>query len=71
MSNVNVNSTIPAVLTGSASRSGIPVDLHNRYRDLLFSKRDLKKRLKKFDEDFLEKWGRNPKKSDKEVRTYD
>jgi len=46
--------------------SVLPMEVHNRYRDLLFSKRDLKRKLKKFDEEFLEKWGRNPKKIDKE-----
>lgn len=58
------------VCNEGASRSGIPVELHNKYRDLLFSKRDLKRKLKKFDEDFLEKYGRNPKKSDKEVSKF-
>ena len=47
--------------------SNIPSSLHAAYRDLLEKKRDLKRRLKKFDEDFFENWGRNPKKSDKEV----
>jgi hypothetical protein len=47
--------------------SSIPVGLYGAYRDLLEKKRDLKRRLKKFDEDFFENWGRNPKKSDKEV----
>ena len=43
-------------------------DLYARYKDLLNSKRDLKRRLKRFDEDFFEQWGRQPKKVDKEVR---
>lgn len=47
--------------------SNIPSSLYATYRDLLEKKRDLKRRLKKFDEDFFENWGRNPKKSDKEV----
>jgi len=38
-----------------------------RYRDLLLLKKDLKRRLKKFDEDFLTKFGKPAKKSDKEV----
>lgn len=38
-----------------------------RFRDLLELKKDLKKRLKKFDEDFYVQYGRAPKKSDKEV----
>lgn len=38
-----------------------------RFRELLETKRDLKKKLKKFDEDFQEQNGRAPKKSDKEV----
>lgn len=47
--------------------SNIPTALYASYRTLLDQKRDLKRRLKKFDEDFLERYGRNPKKSDKEV----
>lgn len=47
--------------------SPIPVDIYTKYRDLLNQKRDLKKKLKKFDEDFLAKWSRQPKKTDKEV----
>lgn len=38
-----------------------------KYRELAEQKRDLKKRLKKFDEDFATQHGRAPKKSDKEV----
>ncbi len=34
---------------------------------MLEQKKDLKKKLKKFDEDFLEQNGRAPKKADKEV----
>eukprot|EP01034_Spumella_vulgaris_P025121 gene25121-31538_t len=41
--------------------------LYGKYRELLTSKRDLKRRLKKFDEDFVEQHGRQPKKIDKEV----
>ena len=47
--------------------SNIPANLYGAYRDLLEKKRDLKRLLKKFDEDFFDNWGRNPKKSDKEV----
>ncbi len=38
-----------------------------KYREQAELKRDLKKRLKKFDEDFAAQHGRTPKKSDKEV----
>lgn len=38
-----------------------------KYREYADQKRDLKKRLKKFDEDFLSQHGRAPRKSDKEV----
>lgn len=38
-----------------------------KFRDFLEQKKDLKKKLKKFDEDFLEQNGRAPKKADKEV----
>jgi len=47
---------------GSAS-----AQLFKKYREQRDQKRDLKKKLKKFDEDFLRQHGRNPKKSDKEV----
>lgn len=42
-------------------------ELITKFREILDQKRELKRKLKKFDEDFLEKYGRNPKKSDKEV----
>lgn len=54
----------------AAAKSGDGVsdgDLYAQYRQLLVQKRDLKRELKKFDEDFLEKNGRAPRKSDKEV----
>lgn len=51
-------------ISGDSSSS---TNLFKRYRELRDSKRDLKKKLKKFDEDFLAQYGRNPKKSDKEV----
>ncbi len=67
----------PAVLFQPSVRSGPPMtssahaaageDLYGRYKELLNSKRDLKKRLKRFDEEFVEQWGRQPKKADKEV----
>ncbi len=38
-----------------------------KYRELLEAKRALKRMLKQFDEDFLSKKGRNPKKADKEI----
>lgn len=37
-----------------------------KFRDLLYAKRDLKRMLKKFDSDFVEQYGRQPKKADKE-----
>jgi hypothetical protein len=52
---------------GAFPGSTIPSGLYSTYRELLEKKRDLKRSLKKFDEDFFEHWGRNPKKSDKEV----
>ena len=41
--------------------------LCDRYKDALESKKSLKKLLKKFDDDFVLKKGRAPKKADKEV----
>lgn len=54
-------------LSSSSSLNGLPSDVFSKYRELLNSKRDLKRRLKKFDEDFFEKYKRQPKKADKEV----
>lgn len=42
-------------------------ELCSKYKDLLLQKRTLKRRLKRFDEDFYAKHGRQPKKTDKEV----
>jgi hypothetical protein len=47
--------------------SSIPSDIYIKYRDILNNKKEMKRKLKKFDEDFLEKFGRNPRKADKEV----
>lgn len=52
---------------GPSSSGSATADLYGRYRELLGSKRDLKRRLKRFDEEFLETQGRQPKKADKEV----
>jgi hypothetical protein len=41
--------------------------LYSQYKDLLLQKRTLKRRLKRFDEDFAAKHNRQPKKTDKEV----
>ena len=65
----SANFFVPPQSTGADSVIGsqIPATLYASYREILEKKRDLKRRLKKFDEDFFENWGRNPKKSDKEV----
>lgn len=42
-------------------------DLLVKYREILEAKKDLKRKLKKFDEDFMMQHNRAPKKSDKEV----
>lgn len=75
-------STVPAAGAGAAAASSgsgeslsadsiaagtSATDQYAQYRALLVQKRDLKRELKRFDEEFLEKWGRAPKKSDKEV----
>ena len=54
-------------LVTSSAHAAAGDDLYGRYKELLSSKRDLKKRLKRFDEEFVEQWGRQPKKADKEV----
>lgn len=56
----------PAAVS-AAQHAAAGEDLYARYKELLTSKRDLKRRLKRFDEDFAEQWGRAPKKADKEV----
>ena len=47
----------------------IPYDMYRRYRGLLEQKRELKRELKAYDEQFSRDHGRIPKKTDKEVRT--
>lgn len=47
----------------------IPYEIYRKYRTLLEEKRNLKRELKQYDEDFSKSNGRLPKKSDKEVRT--
>jgi hypothetical protein len=42
-------------------------DLLNRYRELQSQKKDIKRQLKRFDEEFAITHGRQPKKADKEV----
>lgn len=54
----------PQQLPNSADQSS---ELITKYRDCAEHKRDLKRKLKKFDEDFLAQNNRAPKKSDKEV----
>jgi hypothetical protein len=46
----------------------IPYDMYRRYRGLLEQKRELKRELKAYDEQFSRDYGRIPKKTDKEVR---
>lgn len=41
--------------------------MYANYKDLLLQKRTLKRRLKRFDEEFAAKHHRQPKKTDKEV----
>ncbi len=62
-------STGGAALSAAAQHAAAGDDLYAKYKELLNSKRELKRRLKRFDEDFFEQWGRQPKKVDKEVRS--
>jgi len=43
------------------------LEILNRYKELQLLKRDIKRQLKRFDDEFASKHGRSPKKSDKEV----
>jgi len=45
----------------------IPTEIYSKYRELLGEKRELKRKLKRFDEDFESQHGRVPNRSDKEV----
>jgi len=47
--------------------SSIPIDIYAKYKYLLGQKRELKRKLKKFDEEFLQAKGRPPNKADKEI----
>jgi hypothetical protein len=51
----------------SDANQSAATEIFGKLRDILEQKKDLKKKLKKFDEDFLEQHGRQPKKADKEV----
>eukprot|EP01038_Epipyxis_sp_PR26KG_P008715 gene8715-11776_t len=51
----------------SMAFGAIPHEVYYKYRELLNTKRDFKRRLKKFDEDFLDKHKRAPRKADKEI----
>lgn len=46
----------------------MPADRLAKYKELLNEKRELKRVLKKFDENFIATNHRNPSKADKEVR---
>ena len=63
-------STFPSSSVGSLSSSthaSIPSDVQVKYKVLMNEKKQLKRTLKKFDEDFASQHGRPPKKADKEV----
>lgn len=64
LSDTAINAPVRAGGTGGTSGSS---DLHARYKELLKEKRDLKKHLKRFDEDFAAKNGRLPFKAEKEI----
>lgn len=51
----------------SAGETAEAKALYAKYKDLLLQKRTLKRRLKRFDEEFAAKHNRQPKKTDKEV----
>lgn len=54
-------------IDNQAANAALVAQLCNRYKELLDQKKHLKKFLKKFDDDFVAKKGRAPKKADKEV----
>lgn len=55
------------IATNNTANTKIPNSLYLSYKKLLTQKRDLKRKLKKFDEDFFERYHRVPKKNDKEI----
>jgi hypothetical protein len=57
----------PASPTAARQQATIPPELFAKYKSLLTQKRDLKKELKMFDDQFVGTHGRAPRKSDKEV----
>ncbi len=58
---------LSASLPTSTTTGDQSSELISKYRDCAENKRDLKRKLKKFDEDFMAQHSRAPKKSDKEV----
>jgi len=58
----------PALALATAPTStALPLEVLQQCRSLQQEKREIKRRLKRFDEDFLRDHGRAPKKADKEV----
>ena len=55
------------MVTNSSEISSDGRALHSKYKDLLLQKRTLKRRLKRFDEEFILKHNRQPRKTDKEI----
>lgn len=62
-----LNSQLVQTQTVPVLISSLPTDILMQCRQLLQEKRDIKRRLKCFDEDFSRDYGRAPKKADKEV----
>ena len=64
----NANSSaITSSANAPSNFSVIPSEIQAKYQALMNEKKQLKRTLKKFDEDFASEHGRPPKKSDKEV----
>jgi len=66
LSSTAVNSTVIAASAASGASDSASV-MYARYKELLTEKRELKRLLKKFDEEFAAKHGRLPQKPEKEV----
>lgn len=63
----SATSTAPKPAGDSAAFPPIPLDIYTRFMEMSAEKRELKRTLKKFDDDFLLRNNRNPSKADKEV----
>ncbi len=65
----NASAPVPSHSAAGAALAGkhIPVDIIAQFRELWSQKHELKRKLKKFDDEFAAEYQRQPTKAEKEV----